>query len=148
PLRARPFHFSHRSRSSRRCRNMVFSKVITNGMTKVIGLAAVMAAFAGCATTHGNLASSADRLERNSMALVRDSRMNEYSGSGYEHDARALADQAHDFRRVLSDSRADDRDVQAAFEDVSRSYHALRDEVDRSDSTRARADFKPVTEAY
>jgi hypothetical protein len=118
---------------------------ISRVMMKVIPLAAAFAALAGCATTHGNLASSADRLERNSYALAQDA---DFGSSGYENDARQLADETHDFRRAIADRRADDRDVQAAFEDVSRSYHALRDEVDRSDSSRARADLKPVTEAY
>ena len=118
------------------------------GVTKVIAITAALAALAGCATTHGNLNSSAERLERNSYALARTSDRSDFASSSYEHDARALADQAHDFRRVLIDRRSDSRDVEAAFSDVSRSYHALRDEVDRSDSTRARADFKPVTEAY
>jgi hypothetical protein len=118
---------------------------VSRALVKVLPLAAALAISAGCATTHGNLASSADRLERNSDALARDA---DFGSSGYESDARRLAEETHDFRRTLADRRAGDRDVQAAFEDVSRSYHALRDEVDRSDSTRARADLKPVTEAY
>ena len=38
--------------------------------------------------------------------------------------------------------------MKAAFERVSRSYHLVRDEVDRSDSREAQADLKPVTETY
>ena len=110
----------------------------------------LLVAFVGCATTHGNLTSSADRLERNAQALARDARDEPAYGSttGYSRDAHQLADQAHDFRRTVADNRADSRDVNAAFEQLSRSYHELRDQVDRSDSRQAQADLKPVTEAY
>jgi hypothetical protein len=98
---------------------------------------------AGCATTHGSLASSADRLERDAAELASDTR-----DSSAASDARQLADQAHDFRRTVDDRRADDRDIQIAFEELSRDYHALRDEVDRSDSREDEIDLRPVTEAY
>jgi hypothetical protein len=38
--------------------------------------------------------------------------------------------------------------VKESFGRLSRSYHALRDEVERSDSREARIDLKPVTESY
>jgi hypothetical protein len=106
-------------------------------------LALTLAALAGCATTHGNLTSSADRLERNSSEFARDAR-----DESQARDARDLADQTHDFRRTVEDNRADKRDVDAAFEHLSRTYHGLRDEVERSDSSVARDDLKPVTDAY
>jgi hypothetical protein len=105
----------------------------------------VLMALGGCATTHGNLTSSADRLERSADALNRDVRDEPAS---YSRDTRELADRAHDFRRMVEDRRTDDRDVKASFEQLSRSYHAVRDEVDHSDSRQAQVDFKPVTEAY
>ncbi len=98
---------------------------------------------AGCASTHGSLTTSADRLERNATELARDTR-----DSSAATDARQLAEQAHDFRRTLEDRRADDRDIQIAFEELSRDYHALRDEVDRSDSREDVVELRPVTEAY
>jgi hypothetical protein len=98
----------------------------------------------GCATT-SSLTSSADRLERNAEALAQNSRGE--SGS-YSRDARELADQAHDFRLTVNDRRADSGDVKEAFEALSHDYHALRDEVDRSNSRQATLDLKPVTEAY
>jgi chromosome segregation ATPase len=111
----------------------------------------VIVTLAGCVTTHGNLTSSADRLERNAAELARDTR-DEPSGSDYStrysRDARELADRAHEFRRTVDDSRADSRDVRDAFEQVSRSYHALREDVDHSESHHAQADLRPVTEAY
>jgi hypothetical protein len=101
---------------------------------------------AGCATTHGNLTSSADRLEHNADALARNAR--DGSIGSYSRDARELAGQAHTFRRTVQDRRADDPDVKSAFEELSRDYHNLRDGVDRSDSREAQVDLRPVTEAY
>lgn len=49
---------------------------------------------------------------------------------------------------TLSDRRADDRDVREAFQDLSRSYHAARDEVERDRSRESARDFAAVTEAY
>ena len=103
--------------------------------------------FTGCATTGGGLASSAERLERSSMAFQSEARADRESGN-YQRDARDLAAEARDFRNTLSDRRADDRDVAAAFEDLSRRYHALRDEVERSNSRDEEREFRPVTEAY
>jgi len=109
-------------------------------------------ALCGCATPRSGLTSSADRLERNADLLadhVRDEPVAaDYAPAGYAHDARALAEQAHEFRRVAQDSRADDRDVKISFEQLSRRYHDLRDDVDRSESHQAQADLRPVTNAY
>jgi hypothetical protein len=96
----------------------------------------------GCATTHGGLSSSADRLERNAETLARN------ADDDYSRDARELADQAQDFRQAVQDRRADDGDIRSEFEKLSREYHALRDEIDRSDSREAQMDFRAVTEAY
>jgi chromosome segregation ATPase len=96
----------------------------------------------GCATTSGGLSSSADRLERNAETLARN------ADDDYSRDARELADQAQDFRQAVQDRRADDRDIRGEFEELSRDYHALRDEIDRSDSREAQMDFRAVTEAY
>ena len=119
-------------------------------MSKHLALAALvaLATLTGCATTsHGNLVRSADRLERDADTLARDDRSAGY-GESYAREARELADQAHDFRRTIQDERADRRDVDAAFEDVSRSYHSLRDDVDRSADRDAQLDLRPVTDAY
>jgi hypothetical protein len=102
---------------------------------------------AGCATTSGGLASSAERLERASYAFQRDADEGR-EGRGYERDARSLAEEAKDFRMTLSDRRADDRDVRDAFQDLSRSYHAARDEVERNRSRDSGREFAAVTEAY
>jgi hypothetical protein len=99
-------------------------------------------ALAGCATTGGGLASSAERLERTSSAFEKGA-----EGSS-ERDARQLAEEAREFRQTLSDRRADDRDVREAFQDVSRRYHATRDEVERDRDRDTDRDFAAVTEAY
>jgi hypothetical protein len=62
--------------------------------------------------------------------------------------AGELADRAYEFRRTAEDRSARDAEVKESFERLSRSYHALRDEVERSDSREARIDLKPVTESY
>jgi len=109
----------------------------------------VLAGVAGCVTTHGNLASSADRLERNADALTSDSRYTRDHGTAsYSRDARELAEETRDFRETLADRNAGERDVNAAFERVSQTYHRLRDAVERSDSHEAQVDLRPVTEAY
>ncbi len=122
------------------------------GFARHIGSATaglLLVALGACATTQGNLTSSADRLEHNATALARDERGADYpANSNYSRDARELADQAHDFRRLVEDRRADDRDVKASFESLSRSYHTLRDDADRAESRTAQADLKPVTDAY
>ncbi len=98
----------------------------------------------GCATTHGSLPSSADRLQRNSEVLAR----NAHDDSEFARDAHELATEARDFRLAVTDRRADDRDVKDAFERLSKDYHAVRDNVDRTHSRQAEIDLRPVTDAY
>jgi hypothetical protein len=119
-------------------------------LSKHLAFASVVAfaALTGCATTsHGNLVRSADRLEHSADTLARNDRTTHY-GESYAREARALADEAHDFRRTIQDDRGDRRDVDAAFADVSRTYHALRDDVDHSSDRDAQLDLRPVTDAY
>jgi hypothetical protein len=112
-----------------------------------IPAAMLMGIMGGCATSsHGNLARSANRLEHNSEVLARDDRG--YASSSYSREADDLAEKAHDFRLAVMDTRGDRRDLDGAFESLSRTYHALRDDVDRSNSREAQLDLKPVTEAY
>ncbi|MFZ1870928.1 MAG: hypothetical protein WAU49_20795 [Steroidobacteraceae bacterium] len=109
-------------------------------------------ALAGCASTpHGGLDYSANRLDSDAQVFAQDS---ETAPRGYDEntsyteDARDFADRAHEFRRTVDDPGADKRDVREAFDDLSRSYHALRDDVQRSDSDYALRDLAPVTHAY
>jgi len=108
-----------------------------------VGLMAV----GGCATTGGNLTSSANRLERSAFALQEEAREDD-ARSGFRSDARELAEEARDFRRVVEDGDSSKEDLHAAFGDVSKRYHAMRDEVERSRSREAESEFRQVTEAY
>jgi hypothetical protein len=112
------------------------------GLRHWLAAPALAIVLVGCATTGGGLASSAERLERTSSAFQRDAE------GGSERDARQLAEEARDFRQTLSDRRADDRDVREAFNDLSRRYHAARDEVERDRDRDADRSFAAVTEAY
>ena len=109
-------------------------------------------ALCGCATTrHGGLDSSADRLDRSAQAFAQDSEEAPHGYSenrGYTEDARDFADRAHEFRRTVEEGSADKHDVRASFDELSRSYHALRDDVERSGNEDARHDMRPVTQAY
>jgi hypothetical protein len=109
-------------------------------------------ALAGCASTpHGGLNTSADRLDRNAQAFAQDAQnapRGYAGGSGYAEDAQAFATRAHEFRRTVEDSGANRSDVRASFNDLSRSYNALRDDVQRLGSSDASRDLQPVTQAY
>jgi hypothetical protein len=111
-------------------------------------LAATVAAIglSGCVTTHGNLATSAERLERSAAELRADARND--GSSNYYRDAQEFADETRDFRRALDDRDTDREDLNDAFRDLSGRYHALRDEVERTHDREAELGFKPVTEAY
>jgi hypothetical protein len=125
--------------------NPAFREGGMNRSTLIIPLAALAAILSGCATSpHGNLPRSAERLDHNAEVLARD----EHAGSSYSREATEFADRAHDFRRAVEDSRTDRRDLDDSFASLSRSYHELRDDVDRADSREAQLDLKPVTEAY
>ena len=108
-----------------------------------VGLMAV----GGCATTGGGLSSSASRLESRAEALRTEAR-NGDARAGFQSDARELAEEARDFRRTVEDRDSSKKDVREAFNELSKRYHAMRDEVERSQSREADRGFRPVTEAY
>jgi ketosteroid isomerase-like protein len=121
---------------------------VTSKVTLMIG-ACALAGLAGCVSTRDSVATSAGDLERNANVLAQDA---VYEKSNPEYDAltrdtRGLAEDAHDFRHVV-EGRSSDSDVQVAFDRVSRSYHAVRDEVQQTNSLQARRDFTPVSDAY
>jgi hypothetical protein len=107
-----------------------------------VGLMAV----GGCATT-GSLTSSASRLERSAYALQEEANDSDVR-SDFRRDARELAEETRDFRRVVEDRGSSKEDVHEAFEDVSKRYHAMRDEVEHDRDHEANAEFRDVTEAY
>jgi hypothetical protein len=101
--------------------------------------ALVLVALASCATTQSNMMASVDRLERSADEFDTDTH-------GYFRNAAEFADQAHDFRATVD--RAGDREVIVAYERLWRSYQALRQEVQGSDSPQAQVALKPVTQAF
>ena len=108
-----------------------------------VGLMAV----GGCATTGGGLTSSATRLERSAFALQEEANDSDVRGD-FRRDARELAEETREFRRVVEDRDSSKEDVHDAFQDVSRRYHAMRDEVEDERDHEANAEFRDVTEAY
>ena len=114
----------------------------------VPAMTAAVVLITGCATTGGSLSSSADKLERNAYQLQRESR-DDASHGAYSREAAALAEEAREFKVVLNDRRARKGDIDDAFADLSKRYHALRSEMDRTRNSReADMEFKAVTDAY
>jgi hypothetical protein len=109
-------------------------------------------ALAGCATTrHGGLDRSADRLDQNAQVLAQDAQeapRGYGENTSYTEDARDFADRAHQFHRTVAEEGANSRDAKASFDDLSRSYHTLRDDVEHSGDRNAQRDMRPVTRAY
>ena len=107
----------------------------------------------GCATSpsRANMANSADRLEENADLLARDAAgpatSSDYA-TAFARDTHQLAIDAHELRRTVEDRDASGAAVQAAFDRVSRSFHAVRDEVNHTDTVAAQRDFRPVADAY
>jgi hypothetical protein len=134
--------------------------MFAKGTVLVVALA--LGALAGCVTnTRANLSNAAQNLEYNASALVHDTgddvargdqRTDEtadYSHYSHEYarDASALARNAHELRVAL-DEGASNSELHVVFDRLSRSYHAVRDEISHSDSLQARRDFGPVTDSY
>lgn len=108
----------------------------------------VLVPLGSCATTQDRMIRAADRLARTAEAFDSNTRELDptHSGTGYFGGAREFVEQAHDFRQTVD--TAGDQEVILAFEQLWRSYHALRDEVDRLRSRQARAGLNSVTEAF
>jgi hypothetical protein len=126
--------------------------MMTLGKAQWLTASLMAVALAGCATTrHGGLDYSADRLDSNAQVFAQNAAeapRGYDENTSYTEDARDFADRAHEFHRTVEDPGADKTDVRASFADLSRSYHALRDDVQHSDSDYARRDLAPVTQAY
>jgi hypothetical protein len=130
------------------CRAAGVEKSKSSLLTTVLLFA--LAAVGGCASTHGKLAKSAERLQHNANVLGRDSLDSNYGSDpqGYARDAQTLSQDTHRFRETLAEGNPDKPEVKAAFERVSQSYQTLRDAIEQSNSHEAQKDLKPITEAY
>jgi hypothetical protein len=134
-------------------------KTLTTGRLTTVVAALALAGLAGCALNHRvNLTNAAENLEYNANALVRDAgnqvaRSDEVKPrsdetvTNYARDAHALARDAHEFRELV-DQGGSDHAMREAFDRVSRSYHAVRDEVAQSENPRARSDLASLTDSY
>ena len=97
----------------------------------------------GCVTTNTGLSSSAQRLEHNTELMERNA-----DDRGIREDAHQLSAETRDFREAVADSHSDHKDIRAAFDDLSRSYHSLRDQVEKSRDHESERAFDAVTSAY
>jgi hypothetical protein len=123
--------------------------MVAKGITAVIGAVSLLG-LAACVSTRSNVTNAADNLEYDANTLVRDARGDATRSERaplYGRDARELANSAHDLRSTV-DQRGAAADVRVAFEHVSRSYHAVRDEVAHSSDLQAQRDFAAVTDSY
>ena len=117
----------------------------------------------GCATSpsranRANVASTADRLEQDADLLARDAaeppasadrdRGDRDYAAGFARDTHQLAIDTHELRRTVDDRDSSHAAIQPAFDRVSRSFHAVRDEVNHSDTVAAQRDFRPVANDY
>jgi hypothetical protein len=98
----------------------------------------------GCVSTHARLIQAANTLQERASAFA--AADNSYARTGYSEQAREFADQAHDFRQTVGS--AGDLEVVHTFQELWRDYRALRDGVAHSHAPQARADLKPVSEAF
>jgi hypothetical protein len=114
-------------------------------MNATLALAVVL--LAGCATTHTRTATAADRLELSADAFAAGVCSEPKADCSRDLPAaRAFADQAHEFRQTLDS--AGEREVVSSFEDLWRSYHKLRDQVDHLHDSQLQAGLKPITKAF
>jgi hypothetical protein len=120
----------------------------------ILTMAAMGVTLCACVSTRGSVTISAQRLESASATLADDARetapvADDVSGN-YSREARALADQAREFRDTIEDGRRDSRDIDVitSFDELSRRYHTLRDEAEHAAGRRSAADMQRVTEAY
>jgi len=120
-----------------------------------------LAVMSGCATTshssptaaadRGNLSTAADRLAANTnmFAQATDNApgLGPSGDASYARDAHSLADQAQDFRRAAA-SNAEQGDLKAQFDELSRTYQTVKQEVDHSDSQWTKNNWRSVSAAY
>jgi hypothetical protein len=110
--------------------------------------ASLLAALAGCAATrstppNARLAHSAAALKQNAWVFAEHS---QDEGPRFSGDANLLQQAAFEFDDSVQSGNAGD--VKAEFNRLSQSYQAVRNDVSQLDTTEARTDLQPVTQAY
>jgi outer membrane murein-binding lipoprotein Lpp len=117
--------------------------------------AATSLALAGCASTRPaaathpaslQLAQSAETLDRSARLLA--SRADSEETPGFAVDAHELSRRAYDFRMAAASSNATESELQGEFDTLTRSYEAVRADVDRAGTTQARTDLGLVEDPY
>jgi hypothetical protein len=108
----------------------------------ILGMASVaLVAAAGCATTstsQDNLSSSANQLATNARVFAKNT--SDAPGPGpsdgsYARDVQQLADDAQNFSQAASGRSATDSDVRSAFDQLSRSFAVVRNDMDGIDGS-------------
>jgi hypothetical protein len=113
---------------------------------------ALLVTLAGCATGSGAsnspastaLADSAATLYRNAQALADHS---DAMTPDLQQDAHHLAESTLQFRTAVGNG-SDVASARTAFESVTQNYQRVQADVHQVDTAAARADLRPVTEAY
>ena len=115
--------------------------------------AASLLTIAGCAGTPSASTSPAQRqLVRSAQTLDDNARVlaarADTQTPGFAADAHELEQRTYDLHAAAASGRASDSELRADFEKVTRSYQALRDDVQRLDTPDAHADLALVDDAY
>jgi phage shock protein A len=108
-------------------------------------VSAMLIGLAACATTRNPLVDSADTLNHNAQALAQQS---DAMTPVLEQDAHQLAQSTLEYRSVVGLNGTDIASARTAFESVSRNYQKVKDDIAQVNTPNARADLRPVTEAY
>jgi hypothetical protein len=122
-------------------------RVVRTVLVVISWLAVVLVA--GCETMHTRTARAADKLEQRIDAFSASACYQSSAACASPQEfaaARWFADQVQEFRETCENGG--DQEVVLAFQQLWRSYHALRDEVYRLRDRQLLVDFKPVTQAF
>lgn len=107
-------------------------------------------ALAGCAATTPRSSSTDPELARSAAALDRNAQVfaahSQDESAAYSADARRLQQQAYDFHDSVESGKVGD--MKTDFKRLSQTYQAVSGDVAQLDTTEARTNLQPVTEAY
>jgi len=120
--------------------------------TPALAAISLLVTLAACAsnppargTANSQLAQSAEALEQNARVLA--SRSDAMPPS-FKADAHELQQHAYDLRMATASGRASDSELRADFDQVTRSYQALRSEAQQLDSQEAHGALDLVDGPY
>jgi hypothetical protein len=93
----------------------------------------------GCATVHSRMMKSADILGSNATA---------FAGHAGRNFPRAIEFASETQSFIATVDHGGDREVISAYERLWNEFHALREDVGRSNGPGAQVDFEPVSQAF